>query len=331
MKRREFITLVGGAVAAWPAHAQQPGKQHRIAFVHSGIPADQLTETAGPFWVRRFYETLRGLGDSEGGNLVVERFSAEGRTERFASLVAMVVGRNPEVIVTNLVGLVKVFMAAPATIPIVAITGDPIAAGLLTSLAHPGGNLTGVSVDAGVEIVAKRLQILTEAIPRATKVTYLLSTAWDQRTELSYRESGRSLGIELTGNFLPEVDDTQLRRSFAETARQQFDAAVVDEGGSFLAHRALIAELAEKYRIPVLYPYRDYVDLGGLMTCAPDLSELAQRLAHDVHQILGGAKPGDIPFYQPTKLQLLVNLKTAKSLGLDLPPALIARADEVVE
>jgi putative ABC transport system substrate-binding protein len=331
MKRREFITLVGGVAAAWPAHAQQPGKQHRIAFVHSGIPADQLTETAGPFWVRRFYETLRGLGDSDGGNLVVERFSAEGRTERFASLVTTVVGRNPEVIVTNLVGLVKVFMAATATIPIVAITGDPIAAGLLTSLAHPGGNLTGVSVDAGVEIVAKRLQILKEAIPRATKVAYLLSTAWDERTGLSYRETGRNLGIELTGTFLPEVDDTQLRRSFAETAQQQFDAVVVDEGGSFLAHRALIAELAEKYRLPVLYPYRDYVDLGGLMTYAPDLGELAQRLANDVHQILGGAKPGDIPFYQPTKLQLLVNLKAAKALGLDLPPALIARADEVVE
>jgi putative ABC transport system substrate-binding protein len=304
---------------------------HRIAFVHSGIPADQLTETAGPFWVRRFYETLRGLGDSEGGNLVVERFSAEGRTERFASLVAEVISRNPDVIVSNLVGLVKVFAVATTTIPIVAITGDPIAAGLLTSLAHPGGNLTGVSVDAGVEIVAKRLQILKEAIPRANKVAYLLSTAWDEQTELSYRESGRSLGIELTGNFLPEVNDAQLRRSFAELAQQQFDAAVVDEGGSFVAHRALIAELAKTHRLPVIYPYRDYVDLGGLMTYAPDLGELAQRLAHDVHQILRGAKPGDIPFYQPTRLQLLVNLKTAKALGLDLPPALIARADEVVE
>src|ERR1700692_3450888 len=121
MQRRDFITLVGGGAAAWPlaARAQPAQRQHRIAFVHSGIPADQLTETAGPFWVRRFYETLRGLGDSEGGNLVVERFSAEGRTERFASLVTTVVGRNPEVIVTNLVGLVKVFMAATATIPIV--------------------------------------------------------------------------------------------------------------------------------------------------------------------------------------------------------------------
>ena len=220
---------------------------------------------------------------------------------------------------------------ATTTIPIVAITGDPIAAGLLTSLAHPGGNLTGVSIDAGIEIVAKRLQILKEAMPQAAKVAYLLSNAWDDKMGSSYREAGQRLGIGLAGNFLPEVDEAQLRRSFAEMAQQQFDAALVDEGGSFLAHRALIAELAEKYRLPVIYPYRDYVDLGGLMTYAPDLGELAQRLANDVHQILGGTKPGDIPFYQPTKFLLIVNLKAAKALGLDLPSTLIARADEVFE
>jgi len=335
MKRREFIRLAGGAAFAWPlaANAQQPAKQHRIAFVHSGIPADQLTETAGPFWVRRFYETLRGLGHTEGGNLVVERYSGEGRYDRFASLAATVVGRNPDVILVNLNGLVKTFTEATTTIPIVGITGDPIAGGLLTSLAHPGGNLTGVSIDAGFEIVAKRLQILREAMPSAAKVAYLLSTrsTWDSGMGSSYREAGQHLGIALTGNFLPDVDDAQLRRIFAEMAQQKFDAALVDEGGSFLAHRALIAELAEKHRLPVVYPYRDYVDLGGLMTYAPDLGELAQRLANDVHQILGGAKPGDIPYYQPNKFLLIINLKAAKALGFDLPSSLIARADEVIE
>ena len=177
MRRREFLGVLGGAAAVWPleARAQQPKKQRRIAFVHSGIPADRLTESAGPFWVRRFYETLRGLGDAEGDNLVVERYSAEGRSERFAALAAEVVSRNPDVIVSNLNDLVKAFAAATAAIPIVGITGDPIAVGLVTSLAHPGGNLTGVSVDAGVEIFAKRLQILKEAIPSAVKVAYLLS------------------------------------------------------------------------------------------------------------------------------------------------------------
>jgi putative tryptophan/tyrosine transport system substrate-binding protein len=314
--------------------AQQPQKQHCIAFVHSGIPADQLTETVGPFWVRRFYETLRGLGDAEGDNLVVERYSAEGRSDRFATLAAAVVSRNPDVIVTNLIDLTKAFAAATATIPVVAITGDPIAAGLVTSLAHPGGNLTGVSIDAGIEIFAKRLQILKEAMPSAAKVAYLMSnslSAWDGGMGLSFREAGQHLGIALIGNFQPEVNDAQIRRTFAEMAQQKMDAAIVDEGGSFLAHRALIVELAEKYRLPIIYPYRDYVDLGGLMTYAPDLGELAQRLANDVHQILNGAKPGDIPFYQPTKFQLFINLKTAKALGLIMPPTLIARADEVIE
>ncbi len=334
MRRRDFMKLLGGA-AAWPiaAGAQQSQKQHRIAFVHSGIPADHLTETAGPFWVRRFYETLRGLGETEGSNLVVERYSAEGRADRFAALAAEVVSRNPEVIVSNLNDLVKTFVAATATIPIVGITGDPIAVGLVTSLARPGGNLTGVSIDTGTGIVAKRLQILKEAMPSAIKVAYLLSNSgtWDGRAGLPDREAAQQLGIALTGNFLAEVNDLQLRRTFAEMAQQKFDAALVDEGGTFLAQRALIAELAEKYRLPVIYPYRDYVDLGGLMAYAPELGELAQRLANDVHQILNGAKPGDIPFYQPNKFQLIVNLKAAKALDLTIPQSLITSADEVIE
>jgi putative ABC transport system substrate-binding protein len=331
MKRREFITLIGGAVALPLAARAQQAQKQRIAFVHSGIPADHLTETAGPFWVRRFYETLRGLGDAEGGALVVERFSAEGRSERFAALAAEVVSRNPDVIVSNLNDLVKAFAAVTSTIPIVAITGDPIAGGLVTNLAHPGGNLTGVSINAGIEIYAKRLQILKEAMPSAAKVAYLLSSAWDDGMGLSFREAGQSLGIALIGNFLPEVNEAQLRRTFAEMAQQQLDAAMVDEGGSFLAHRALIVELAEKYRLPIIYPYRDYVDLGGLMAYAPDLGELVQRLANDVHQILNGAKPGDIPFYQPNKFQLIVNLKVLKTLGLTLPQSIISGADEVIE
>jgi len=333
MRRRDFLCVLSGAAIAFSfgAHAQQAQKQHRIAFVHSGIPADLLTETAGPFWVRRFYQTLRQLGDTEPGNLVVERYSAEGRSDRFAALAATVVGRNPDVIVANSNSLVKTFTMATATIPIVSITADPIAVGLVTSLAHPGGNLTGVSIDAGFEIVSKRLQILKEALPRATKVAYLLSNAGDERMMSSYREAGQQLGMALTNNVLAEVNDAQLRRAFAEMAQQQFDAALVDEGGSFLALRALIVELAEKHRLPMIYPYRDYVDLGGLITYAPDLGELAQRLANDVHQILNGAKAGDIPFYQPRKFQLLINLKAARMLDLNVPSSLLLRADEVIE
>ncbi len=331
MRRREFIGLVGGAVS-WPlsARAQQAQKQRRIAFVHSGIPADKLTETAGPFWVRKFFETLRGLGDVEGSNLVVERYSAEGHSDRFAALAAEVVSRNPDVIISNLNDLVKVFTAATATIPIVAIVGDPIATGLVTNLAHPGGNLTGVSINAGAEIVGKRLQILKEAVPSAARIAYLLSGTWDTSGS-SPHEAAQHFGIALTEKLLPEINDGHLRRTFAEMAEQHFDGVLVDEGGSFLAQRALIAELAGKHRLPVIYPYRDYVDQGGLMAYAPDLGELAQRLANDVHQILSGTRPGDIPFYQPSKFELIINMKSARAIDLSLAPSLITSADEVIE
>jgi putative ABC transport system substrate-binding protein len=202
---------------------------------------------------------------------------------------------------------------------------------LVKNLAHPGGNLTGVSINAGVEIYGKRLQILKQAMPSLTKVAYLVSGAWDDGSGSASREAGRQLGIALTDKLLLEVNDTQLRLAFAEMAQQEFDAVIVDEGGSFLAQRALIAELAQKHRLPVIYPYRDYVDLGGLMAYAPDLGELAQRMANDVHLILNGAKPGDIPFYQPNKFQLIINMKALKALELSLPPSLVAGADEVIE
>jgi len=333
MHRREFITLVGGATA-WPlvARAQQQRKQHRLAFVHSGIPADKLTATAGPFWVRRFYETLERLGHSEGGNLVVERYSAEGHSDRFAALTAEVVSRKPDVIVSNLNELLRAFLAATSTIPIVGITSDPIAAGLVASLARPGNNLTGVSVEAGPELIAKRLQTMKEAMPSVAKVAYLLSNSRRHGvTGESYHEAARRLGIVLTESFVSPVDEPQLRRTFAELAEQRTDAILVDGSGSFLAFRALFVELAAKSRIPVVYPYRDYVEQGGLMAYAPDIRELAERMASDVHQIFNGAKPSEIPFYLPTKFQLIINLKSAKTIGIDISATLLARADEVIE
>jgi ABC-type uncharacterized transport system substrate-binding protein len=336
MKRREFVGLIGGAAALpclWPlaARAQQPQRQRRLAFVHSGIPADRLTEGAGPFWMQRFFATLRGLGDVEGSNLVIERFSAEGRSDRFADLVADVVSGKPDVIVSNLNDLIKAFANATVTIPIVMIAGDPIAGGLVTNLARPGGNLTGVSINAGIEIYAKRLQILKEAIPSMARVGHLLSGNWDDGSWTSLDQGWRRLGVTVTQLLLLVVDDAELQRTFADIAEQKFDAAIVDEGGSFLAQRAAVVALAEKYRIPMIYPYRDYVEQGGLMALAPDLGELAERMASDVHQILNGAKAGDIPIYQPSKFQMIINLKTAKIIGLDLPATLVARADEVIE
>jgi putative ABC transport system substrate-binding protein len=332
VKRREFVgILAGAALSPFAARAQQVQKPRRLAFVHSGIPADRLTESGGPFWVRRFYETLRGLGYTEGGNLVVERFSADGRSDRFASLVAEVVSRKPDVIVTNFNDLVKTFVATTATIPIVAIVGDPIASGLVTNLARPGGNVTGVSINAGIEIYAKRLEILKEAVPSAARVGHLLSGDWDIGKGVSLDDAARRLGVTVTRIMLPVVDDEQLQRAFAGMAQQKLDAAIIDEGGSFLAQRAAVVALAEKYRLPMIYPYRDYIEQGGLMALAPELGELAARMANDVHQIFNGARAGDIPIYQPSKFQMIFNLKTAKTIGLEIPATLVARADEVIE
>jgi putative tryptophan/tyrosine transport system substrate-binding protein len=323
MNRRSFIALAGGTAAAWPlvARAQQALKTRRIAFVHTGIPADKLTEGGGTFWIRRFYEELRTLGYNEGANLVIDRASAEGSFNRFAAIAADVVARKPDLIVTNHATLIKALMAATTTIPLVAIMGDPVADGLATNLARPGGSLTGVSIVAGVGIAAKRRQVLREAVPTAAKIAYLLGAAVEELRS----------GGGIVPKILSEVNEAQLRAAFAEFEAQKIDAALMSDSGSFLARRALIVELAAQHRIPVIYPYRDYTEAGGLMSYGPELGELAKRMAINVHEIFNGAKAGDIPIFQPTKFQLVLNMKTAKALGLTIPPLLLAQADEVIE
>jgi len=331
MRRRDFLGALAGGAVLMPLRVRAQQKVRRVAFVHSGIPADRLTESGGPFWVRRFHETLRARGEVEGQNLVIERYSAEGHSDRFAALVAEIVGRKPDVIVTNFNDLVKAFMAATTDIPIVAIVGDPIATGLVTNLARPGGNLTGVSINAGLDIHGKRLQLLKEAVPSASKIAVLLSGPWDDRRLAQLDEVARLLRVTFTRVTLLTVNDAGLERTFSEMTGQKIDAAIVDESGSFLATRATVVRLAKNHRLPIIYPFRDYVDEGGLIALAPDLGELAGRMASDVHQVLTGMKPGDIPFFQPTKFQFVVNLRTARAMSFDIPATLVARADEVIE
>jgi len=331
MERRNFFAVVFAWI--WPlvARAQEPQKQRRIAFVHSAIPVDQLNETAGPLWVRRFFEALRGLGYAEGRNLVVDRYSAEGRADRYATVAGAVVSRNPDVIVTNLNSLASAFKAATTTIPIVAIVADPVQNGLVTSLARPGGNVTGVSIDVGFGVFGKALQILKEAIPSAAKIAYLSSArTLGGAVPQTIRDAADKLGVALIAINPPAVEG-EIRRAFDNMAQQRLDAVLVGPEGNLLAHRALVVELAAKLRLPAMYPFRDYVEVGGLMAYAPDLGELAQRLADDVRQILKGAKAEDIPMYQPTKIELVINQKTARALGLTIPPALLGRADEVID
>ena len=334
MRRREFITLIGGAVGAWPllARAQQSATPRRVAIFHPAIPTTLLTETGGGSAWRAFFGELRRLGYVEGQNLIIERYSAEGHHERYADLAREIVNRNPDVIVTGTNPVVTTFKATTTTIPVVAFMIDPLQARLVTSLGRPGGNLTGITLDAGIENWGKRLQILKEAIPSAAKVAFLgMRDGWEGSSGQVLRDVGAQMGISLAFTLPQEGNPSELERIFASLEQQRPDAVLVSGEGDLYAHRKLIAELAEKKRLPMMCPYRDYVEAGALMGYAVDLAELLKRMADDVDKILKGAKPGDIPIYQPTKFQFLINIKTAKALALNFPPALLARADEVIE
>jgi putative tryptophan/tyrosine transport system substrate-binding protein len=333
MKRRAFITLMGAALARSTAvRAQQSTTQQRIAIFHPAIPTTLLTETGGGSAWRAFFGELRRLGYVEGENLIIERYSAEGHHERYADLAREIVNSKPDLIVTGTNPVVIAFKAATSTVPVVAFMIDPLQAKLVTSLGRPGGNLTGITLDAGIENWGKRLQILKEAIPSATNVAFLgMREGWEGSSGQVLRDVGAQMGISLAFVLPQQGNPSELERVFVALEQQRPDAVLVSGEGDLYAHRQLIAELAEKKRLPMMCRYRDYVEAGALMGYAVDLAELLKRMADDVHKILKGAKPGDIPIYQPTKFQLLINMKTAKSLALTLPPALLARADQVIE
>ena len=332
MRRREFTAGVLLAAAVRPAWAQQRTTPRRIAIFHPAIPVTLLTETGGGTAWRAFFRELRRLGYVEGQNLIIERYSAEGHHERYADIAREIVGRNPELIVTGTNPVVLAFNAATSTIPVVAFMVDPLKAGLVASLARPGGNLTGITLDAGIELWGKRLELLKEAIPSTARAEFLaMRDGWEDSFGQALQDIGQRLGIALTAVLPKSGTPAEMERVFAAMAERRPDAVLVSGEGDLYANRQLIVELAEKHRLPTMCPYRDYVDAGGLMAYTVDLAELLRRMASDVHQILNGAKPGDIPIYQPTKFELMINRKTAKALGLNLPQALLSRADEMID
>jgi putative ABC transport system substrate-binding protein len=332
MRRREFLAGLLLAAAPRAAAAQQRTPPPRIAIFHPAIPVALLTETGGGTAWRAFFGELRRLGYVEGQNLNIERYSAEGHHERYADIAREIVARRPDLIVTGTNPVVIAFGAATSTIPIVAFMVDPLKAGLVASLARPGGNLTGITLDAGIEIWGKRLELLKEAVPSTTRAAFLaMRDGWEGPFGEALRDVGSRLGISLVSMLPSTGTPAEIERVFAAMAQQRPDAVLVSGEGDLYAHRQLIAELAEKHGLPTMCPYRDYVDAGGLMAYTVDLAELLRRLAGDVHQILNGARPGDIPIYQPTRFELLINRKTAKALGLTLPSALLSRADEMID
>ena len=339
MRRRDFTIGLLLAAAPQTVRAQERAKQHRIAIVIPAGSVAVISDTSSDALSRRlyqpFFDELGRLGDVEGQNLTVERYSGEGRPEGFPDLAREVADRNPEVIVVISNPVALAARAATGTIPIVWIGVDPIGSGLVTSLAHPGGNITGVSL-FDYETYAKRLQILKDAVPSASKVAYLTPRrGWEnpggQSLQRVLQEVGRRLELSVIPMLLRESTPSEYQRVFAEIASERPDALIVNDIADHFPYRQLIVELAEKSRLPAIYGYREYVEAGGLMAYGVDVGELWRRMADDVHQILNGAKPSDIPIYQSTRFEFVINLKTAKELGLTIPPVLLAGADEVIE
>lgn len=332
MRRREFITLLCGA-AAWPpsARAQQAGKVHRVALLFTTSPVSEMagTDPIHPL-VRAFVHGLRDLGYVEGRNLVLEHRSAEGKFERFDEIATELVARNVDVIVAPGNDAVQAAKRVTNVVPIVMVASfDPVKAGLVASLSRPGANITGFTVHAGPELEAKRLQMLKEAVPGSLKVAFLgTKDDWVGPQGTSVRSAALMLGVTLVH---AEHTPTHYVEAFALITWDRPQALFVARQPASYANRQLIADFAAAQRMPGMFPWREIVEAGGLMSYGVSTTDLYRRAAGLVERILKGAKPADIAVEQPAKFELVINAKTAKALGLTIPPLLLAQADEVIE
>ena len=328
MKRREFIALVGGAAVGWPvaASAQQPAKIARIGYLSINLAGSSLLEA--------FRQGLRDLGYVEGRNVVIEYRDAEGKLERLPALAAELVALKVDVILAPGTHHALATKQATRTLPIVVVgAADPVTDGLVTNLARPGGNVTGLSALAP-ELVGKRLELLTQIVPGISRVAVLWEPgALGERTERDLQKDAevvaQALGVRL--QFLEARAPADFDRVFSDMTRARADALTGLWGAMFFGERKRLVDLAAKNRLPAVYPLREYVDAGGLIAYGPNFADLIRRAASYVDKIFKGAKPGDLPVEQPTKFELVINVKTAKALGLEVPPSLLARADEVIE
>jgi putative ABC transport system substrate-binding protein len=325
--RREFLIAVGALLAApLAAEAQQAGKVFRIGYLST--PTRESVEHGLDAFLRK----LRELGWVDGQNLVIEYRWAEGNVERLPDLAADLVRRKVDVIVAPAGSAALAAKAATSSIPIVMIfPSDPVETGLVASLSRPGGNITGTTFTAGPEIFGKQLQILKETIPHVSRVA-MLSNPADPSFALQVRDveaTARSLRIRL--QHVEARGPEEFESAFAAMARERADALLVTGSSTFLAHRATLAELAMKGRLPTMLSFRESVEAGGLMAYAVNMADFVGRAAVYVDKILKGAKPADLPVEQPTKFELVINLKTGKALGLTIPQSLLLRADEVIQ
>ena len=335
MRRRDFISLLGGAAVAWPlaAAAQQSTNSKHLAIFSPSVPsADSHEHSESTGW-RALFAELRRLGQIEGQNLKVESYGREQNTSGPEALAAEIVRSNPDVIWVVGPGAV-IFKKLASRIPIVAITGDPVKTGIADSLAHPGGNFTGVSVDAGPSIYGKRIALLREMFPTMSKLGCLiLRLQWNGPiTGPAIRAAAETAGLPLAVSLVEMgTSEAGYRAAVESISRDGADAVMVVESPETEQKGALIAKLLGDAKLPAIFSFTESVEAGGLMAYSFDLIELYKRVANPIDAILRGAKPGDIPIYQVTKFELSINLKTAKQLGLSVPPALVASADKVIE
>jgi ABC-type uncharacterized transport system substrate-binding protein len=326
IRRREFITLLGGAAAAWPlgVKAQQPAIPV-IGFLNSASPE------AFASYVEAFLIGLKEVGFVEGQNLAVEYSWARGRYDQLPLLATELVERNVAVIAASGEPAVMAARTATSTVPLVfLIGGDPVRLGLVAGFNRPGGNATGVTILA-LMLDVKRLGLLREALARASTIAVLTnpnfpgSAARMGDVQQAARDIGQGLVIAAARN------EAEIEKAFADFDRRRPDALLVAGDPFFNARRDLIVALASRYAIPAIYEWRDFVAAGGLMSYGTQLPDLYRQQGSYTGRILKGAKPADLPVLQPTKFEFVINLKTAKALGLILPPSILAIADEVIE
>jgi putative ABC transport system substrate-binding protein len=326
MRRRDLITLLGNAAIAWPlaARAQQANKLPRIGFLGSGTAVVQGQ------WVAAFLQRLRELGWIEGRNLTIEYRWAEGSSDRAAELAAEFVRLKVDVIVTYANPMVVATKKATSVIPIVfAAAADPLGTGLVASLARPGGNVTGLSVQ-NTELAGKHLELLRELIPGLRRLA-IMANVGNSASVLEMREvqaAAHAMGIEVATLEIRRAEN--IAPAFEEV-RGRADALYVCIDTVLFSNRIRVSTLAIGAHLPTMLSNREFVAAGGLMSYGPSFSDLFRRAGDQVDKILHGAKPGDIPVEQPTKFDLVINLTTAKAIGLEVPPTLLGRADEVIE
>jgi putative ABC transport system substrate-binding protein len=318
--------VVAYLVATALAADAQPGKIWRVGVLTIGAAG------SNPHLTEAFRQGLRDLGWFEGQNIVLEYQFGAGRDDRLPALAAELVRRNPDALVATSTLSTMALSKATKTIPIVTLgTGDPVTLGLAASLGRPGGNITGLSFSVGMETIGKGLELLREAMPGIRRVAVLSNPA-NPAQPLAIKnltKTAKSLGLEI--QFLEARGPADFDGAFAAMANQRAPALLVVADAVFLRHPARLADLAAKHRLPAMHGFREAAEAGGLMSYGASMPDLSRRGAVFVDKILKGAKPGDLPIEQPTKFELIINMRTAKTLGLTIPRSLMARADEVIE